>query len=100
MEKIEKGARLEMVTDIFGITHKLATVVNVLNNTVVIENIDTRERRVVRNEDLGLPIVKSLHATLKIRQTFELEDSKQLHYSEKDILARGLALFSRTSSQR
>jgi hypothetical protein len=52
--KIKVNNEIHNITDIYGKKHKNAVVLRIMKNVLIIRDLDTKEARVVRKEQVGL----------------------------------------------
>lgn len=90
-DEIEKNSKLKDVTDIFGNVHKRATVIDVLERTVVITDDETLQSRVVHKSRLDM-VTKNgkIYGHEFSNNRFNVKACEKLHYSEEDIRKHGL----------
>lgn len=90
-DEIKKNTKLKNVTDIFGVMHLHATVIDVLERTVVIVDDDTLQNRVVHKSRLDM-VTKNgkIYGHDFTNNRFNIKACEKLHYSEEDIRKHGL----------
>lgn len=71
--KITVNKKIHNVKDIYGKKHKSAVVLRIMNNVLIICDLDTKEARVVRKEQVGLkPVGRDIKHSIGTKAGFNL----------------------------